>query len=182
MSLPGSLLQSGRNVTLRRLRTDDLREFQAYRHDPEVGRLQGWIPEPDESAMRFLDAMSRAAPFVAGEWFQIGIAEKITDHLIGDIGVMVSQDQSVCETGISLQRASQGRGLAAEALSMAIALVFNQTSVDSIKAITDQRNKPAIRLLQRTGMRQVSTQHTEFRGLPCTEIAFSVLRQPSRNG
>lgn len=173
--------QIGTHVALRRLRADDLQAFQAYRHDPEVGHLQGWVPEPDETAREFLEAMGRAIPFVPGVWFQIGIAEKSTDLLIGDIGVIVSQDQRVSEIGISLGKASQGRGLATEALSMIFKLLFDHSSIESITAITDQRNQSAIRLLGRAGMRQVSTQDAEFRGLPCTEITFSLPR-PSTNG
>ena len=176
MKTPNPLPEIGRNVTLRRLRIEDLRPFQAYRHDPEVGRLQGWTPEPDEAAEEFLAAMSRVTPFVPGKWFQLGIAEKASDLLIGDIGICLSQDQSESEIGISLRGESQGRGLASEALSMAIALIFNHTSSGSVKAITDQRNRAAIKLLERTGMRAISTEETTFRGLPCREIYFSISR------
>ena len=168
-----SLPQTGQLVTLRRLRASDLRAFQDYRHDPEIGRLQGWSPEPDEAAREFLAAMSVAVPFVPGEWFQLGIAESVSDLLIGDIGVRVSLDQSVSEVGISLRRESHGRGLATEALSMAIALIFRYSASGSVRAFTDQRNRSAIRLLRRAGMREIATREAEFRGLPCKEVVFS---------
>lgn len=177
MKPPGIFPQSGSQVTLRNLQVDDLRAFQVYRHDPEVGRLQGWVPEPDESALEFLNAMSRVTSFAVGEWVQLGIVEKVSDRLIGDIGVFVSGDQSEAEVGISLQRESQGKGLAAGALSLAISLIFNHTPVESVKAITDERNQTAIKLLERVGMNACSIQDRLFRGLPCREMTFVLSRE-----
>ena len=174
--LPDPLPCTGRCVVLRRLRSDDLRAFQAYRHDPDVGRLQGWEPMPDDEAAEFLESMNRAAPLVPGEWFQIGIAERDSDRLIGDLGVHVQADQETAEVGFSLRTESQGRGLASEALSLLVGLLFSRTEIGAVHATTDQRNKRAIRLLERLGMTPILTRETEFRGLPCTEITYSLSR------
>ena len=58
---------------LRRLRADDLAAFQAYRHDPEVGRWQGWTPRPDAEALAFLNEMAAAPPFAPGGWTQVAV-------------------------------------------------------------------------------------------------------------
>jgi hypothetical protein len=42
MHLPEPLPIATARTTLRRLSTDDVAAFQAYRTDPEVGRWQGW--------------------------------------------------------------------------------------------------------------------------------------------
>ena len=170
------LPRSGPQVILRKLRVDDLRAFQAYRHDPEVNRLQGWLPEPDQEALEFLSRMGEAIPFIPGEWFQIGIADKISDSLIGDLGVRVSEDEKTAEVGISLGTPAQGRGLATEALSLIINLLFERTPINAVGAITDQRNLPAIRLLERVGMVRGRSKKVEFRGYPCTEISFELSR------
>ena len=82
-SLPDPLPWSSPRLTLRRLRPDDLPAFQAYRHDPEVWRYQGWDPVPDAEALAFLTEMEQAPFGVPGEWLQIAIAAADGDGLLG---------------------------------------------------------------------------------------------------
>ena len=181
MTLSDSLPCVGQEVTLRRLKVDDLEAFQAYRHDPNVARLQGWVPVPDSDARSFLKSMNVAPALVPGEWIQLGIADRISGLLIGDIGLLLREDQRHGEIGISLRTESQGRGYATEATMMALDLLFRQTSIETILATTDLRNTAAKRLLERVGMEQISSERTIFRGLPCTEITLSISR-PTKNG
>jgi hypothetical protein len=58
----------GHRIVLRRLCAADLSNFQAYRHDEEVGRYQGWLPQPDIEALSFLEEMSNSALFPPGDW------------------------------------------------------------------------------------------------------------------
>lgn len=170
--MPDPLPRAGDRVVLRRLRRDDLRAFQAYRHDPEVGRYQGWSPQPDAEAAAFLGEMAGVAIFPAGDWAQLAIADRATGALIGDVGVCVAADGGSAEIGFTLARASQGRGLAAEAVGAAIRLVFDRTEVARVVAVTDARNGAAIRLLERLGMRRVASAPATFRGEPCVEHTY----------
>ena len=144
-------------VRLRRLAVKDLRAFQAYRHDAELGRYQGWSPTSDAAAAAFLAQMSTAVPLQPGVWLQIGIAEDSTDLLVGDIGLLLDENGKQVEIGFTLRRASQGRGMATIALTQAMALVFRHTAVERIIAVTDARNLASIRLLERIGLRKVSS-------------------------
>jgi len=164
-------------ILLRRLGVDDLPAFQAYRHDPEVGKYQGWSATPDDQARAFLAQMHAAAAFVAGEWFQVGISRRDSNLLIGDIGVCVAADGESAEIGFSLGKPHQGQGLAAEALHEAIALLFDVTGVSRIVAVTDARNAPAIALLIALGMRQAETKAAIFRGEACHEHTFTLARR-----
>src|SRR4051812_37183224 len=95
----------GTRVGLRRLRPDDLSTFQDYRADPEVGRFQGWSPMPLGAARAFLAGMNQAPFGVAGEWLQLGIAERETDRLIGDIGFcLCGPGNQHAELGFSVAR------------------------------------------------------------------------------
>jgi aminoglycoside 6'-N-acetyltransferase len=58
-----------------------------------------------------------------------------------------------------------------------IRLIFERTPVARVHAITDARNVPCIRLLERIGMRQVGTLNTSFRGEPCVEHVFEICRR-----
>jgi RimJ/RimL family protein N-acetyltransferase len=155
-------------LTLRRLRADDLPRFQAYRHDAEVGRYQGWEPASDEEARTFLVEMSGAWFGRLGEWLQIAIADAADDLLLGDVGLFVA------EFGITLARAAQGKGLAEEAGRTLIDGLRAHTAVRRLVAITDTRNAPSARLLRRLGMELEAETAAEFRGEPCREWHFSL--------
>ena len=162
---------------LRRLSPGDLTDFQAYRSDPQVGLFQGWTPLSNDEALSYLAEVESAPLLAPGHWTQIAIASIETDRLIGDLGLFVSADQSLAEIGFTLAPRSQGRGLATSAVLAAIELLFERTSVQRILAITDARNTPSIRLLVRVGMSLVSTAEVVFRGEPCTESTYALVRQ-----
>ena len=163
-------------VVLRRLAVSDLRAFQAYRGDPQLARYQGWSAMSDEEATEFLLRMSQSDLLVPGVWSQIGIAQAGAEHLIGDIGLLLSLDGRSAEVGITLGRESQGRGFGAAALREAIRLVFEATKAESVHGVADARNVVSIRLLQRVGMQQLESRNAVFRDEPCIEHIFAVKR------
>jgi RimJ/RimL family protein N-acetyltransferase len=159
---------------LRRLATEDLQDFQAYRTDPGVGLYQGWTPMLGAQALAFLARMRRAPLFMPGEWVQIGIALRPDDGagtpLIGDIGIGIDgDDPSHAQMGFSMNARWQGRGLAAEAVGAARTLLFEHAGVRRLECVTDTRNAASIRLLERLGFRLEHTEDAIFRGLPCRE-------------
>ena len=166
----------GRWVTLRRLSTGDLEDFQAYRHDVELGQYQGWEPQSDDAARAFLGRMAVAPLFTPGQWVQVGIAERANPRLIGDIGLHVAGDARSAEIGFTLARPAQGRGLASEAVTLAIAMLFEQTAVQEIVGITDARNTASIRLLERVGMQRIGEHRAIFRNAPCIEFTYAMAR------
>jgi aminoglycoside 6'-N-acetyltransferase len=172
----GPLPWTGPRIVLRRLAESDLAAFQEYRHDERAGRYQGWTPQPDTEAAAFLRDMGRSAVFPRDAWVQLGIAERASDLLIGDIGVFVDAAGEHSEMGFTLNPQFQGQGLAQEALGGAIQLVFAHTQVTRIECVTDQRNAAAIRLLERVGMQHVATDNAVFRGEACIEYRYRILR------
>lgn len=134
----------------------------------------------DTEAKSFLAAVNVTKLLLPGHWCQIGIANRSADILIGDVGICVAADQSQAEIGFSMARHAQQKGLASEAVREAIQLVFEHSDVGRIIGITDARNLPSIRLLERVGMRKFKEQETVFFDESCTEYFFTVLR--SANG
>lgn len=161
---------------LRRLRAADLPAFQAYRALPELGRYQGWTPMAQAEASNFLAQMSQAPLFPPGEWVQLGIAELASDRLIGDIGLHLSEDASVGEVGFTLEPSSQGRGIATGAVREALSLLFSETSVAKVLGVTDARNLPSIRLLERLGFTHIETREAQFHGEDCIERVYVLPR------
>jgi RimJ/RimL family protein N-acetyltransferase len=161
---------------LRRLRPTDRRAFQAYRAIPELGRYQGWSPMSEAEALEFLAEMNQAPLFTPGEWMQLGIAEPESDSLIGDIGLYLSEDGGTGEVGFTLQPSAQGRGTAGRAVREALQLLFATTAVSRVLGITDARNLPSIRLLERSGFKYLHTRQVQFRGEPCSENVYALER------
>ena len=88
---------------LRRLAVADLAPFQAYRNDPETGRWQGWQPMEDSAASAFLQDVATSPFCTPGHWFQLGIAERDSDALIGDIGWRSDFDTTRAETVLGIK-------------------------------------------------------------------------------
>jgi len=175
--MPAALPCEGRQVRLRRLRAgDDLAAFRAYRSDAELARYQGWQPMDAAAAAAFIAAMA-AAPFCPpGDWCQIGIADLASDTLLGDIGLHLAEDGATLEIGYTLARAAQGAGRATEAVQLAVHAVFTHTAATRVLAVTDERNRPSVRLLQRLGFGLLATQEAVFRGQACREQVFMLER------
>lgn len=171
-----TLPRFGQGFVLRRLTVDDLPAFQAYRHDPELGRYQGWSALSDDAATAFLAEMNATPLLHPGQWTQLAIADPQTQRLIGDIGVFLDPDRRYAEVGFTLARPAQGRGVATAAVREAIRLVFAATPVDRVVGTTDARNSASIRLLERLGMRRTETTNAVFRGEPCVEHVYALLR------
>ena len=163
-------------VVLRRLTPADLEDFHAYRSDPEVARYQSWSSMSAAEAAAFL-AERGAAPFGRPGWFQIGIAERATGRLVGDIGICLHRNEAEpAEIGFTLATSWQGKGLASEAVREALALLFEHTEVTEVLAITDTRNLASIRLLERVGFQWRETVPAVFHGEPCTEHVYWIRR------
>ena len=173
------LPRRGDRVVLRRFAANDLERFQRYRADPGIGRYQGWSPMKRRDAASFIDRMRVERLFAPGAWNQIAIADRATDVLIGDIGLRVADDGRAAEIGFTFARGSHGVGLATEAVRQAIRMLFDQTTIECIVGITDTRNAPSIRLLERVGMRALATRATVFKGEACLETTFSLARDAS---
>ena len=174
-SLDQALPRTTNRLLLRRFRSGDLERFQAYRCDPEVGRYQGWSATDDAGAAAFLDTMATAQIGVPGEWFQIAIVDKASGDLVGDIGIGLSKDRTgAAEIGFSMAPTAQRQGLGAEAVTSVLALLFESGRVDVVEGITDARNIPSIRLLERVGLRLNRTQETMFKGEMCTEHVYAM--------
>ena len=165
---------------MRRLSVSDLGAFQAYRHDEEVGRYQGWLPQPDSEALDFLRKMGSIEFLRNGEWTQLGIARIETpEKLIGDLALYIASDRSKAEIGFSLSREHQGQGLGTEAVGLALEMLWRLTPVQRVEATTDAKNTASARLLERIGMKRTRVLDTEFRGQPCVEWVYT-LQRPTR--
>lgn len=159
-------------TVVRRLAPADVERFHGYRCDADLAAYQGWSPMSLEAARDFIAAMSSIERFGRDAWVQLGIADAATGVLIGDIGLFVEADASVAEIGLTLSRSAQGKGHARRAIALAQALVFASTPVRCLRAVTDARNLPSIRMLERSRFTRCHMYETDFKGQACKEVLF----------
>jgi RimJ/RimL family protein N-acetyltransferase len=139
-------------------------------------RYHGWSAQTDQQALAFIEEMSSVVLFPRGTWVQLAVADRATDGLIGDIGVCVATNGMSAELGFTVSPAFHGQGLGTETAREAMSLLFDHSSVIQVVCITDARNSPAVRLLERIGMRRVATADTVFRGEPCVEHTYAAYK------
>jgi RimJ/RimL family protein N-acetyltransferase len=120
-----------------------------------VARYQSW----DESyamsdAERFLASQRDAELGRAGAWVQLAAVGRCDGALLGDCASHVLHEPpATAEIGITMASASQGRGLAREAVLGLAGALFDRHGMHRVIAQVDDRNGPAQRLFERLGFR-----------------------------
>jgi RimJ/RimL family protein N-acetyltransferase len=166
-------------LILDRLAADDLPELGNYRSDPEVARYQSWEHWTLDDGRRLLQSQEGLSPGTPGAWFQFAVRLEAGGELIGDCGLWVdAEDPRLGEIGFTFGRRHQGQGLASEATEAVLRFAFDGLQLHRVKAVVDCRNLPAVRLLERLGLRREGhhLQHAWFKGAWCDEYAYAALR------
>src|SRR5262249_50351309 len=134
-------------LVLRRLQARDLPDL-LYRGHPDVLPWQGWRSFGPRDAALLIADMAWIHPDLPRRWFQIAIALKEKDRLIGDIGFLTpAENPADTRIGYTLSPDWQGRGLAREAVAALIAYVFERHRKRRVIAGTFPGNAPSQRLL-----------------------------------
>jgi len=167
-------------VTLRRFTEADIPAFLAYRNDPEVARYQSWEACSPDEAKALVAGQKDKEPGAPGLWYQIAIADRDTDALLGDCALKIHEnDPRQATLGITLARGHQGHGLGAEALSCLLDHLFIRMRLHRVTADTDPANIPAWTLLERLGMRREghAIRSLWFKGRWADEFLYAILRE-----
>jgi len=170
-------------LVLRRLLARDAEPLVRYRSDPEVARFQSWEPRLVVEIRRFIDGQTARDPHIPGSWYQIGIALRETDELVGDIGLHVpAHEPRQLEFGITVAPEYQSRGIASEALLALLGYVFDAAAEHRIFASVDPLDHRSIALMRRLGMRQEAhfLKSLWFKGDWADEIVFGMLAREWR--
>ncbi len=125
--------------------------YQNFGTDAAMFRYSGWNPyatpeQAQETVQRFID--SYADPHFYG-W-----AIEHEGHMIGTIGAYdCDQDKNQIEVGFSIERASWGKGYAAEALRAVLEYLTVQEGIARVTAWCASDNIASKRTLEKAGMR-----------------------------
>lgn len=143
--------REGDRVRLRGFRDDDVRDLYAVHSDPEVMRywsFPAWT-QLSQARERLDNAMSGNDPERLLCW---AIADRSDDRLIGGITLFsIDRAQGRAEIGYSLGSSHWGRGLANEAMGLALAYGFDGLGLRRIEADIDPRNVASCALAERVG-------------------------------
>ncbi|WP_342235728.1 GNAT family N-acetyltransferase [Inquilinus sp. OTU3971] len=167
-------------LVLRRIAARDAGAFRAYRDDPEVARWQGWDGCSREEAEAFVAGMEVASYGLPGQWFQIAVAGRTDDRLLGDIGIHVlAGEPRLVELGVTFAGGAQGRGHATEALDALIRRLFTEEARHRLQASIDPRNTRSIALFERLGFRREAYFRRSIwaKGEWCDDVVYALIAE-----
>lgn len=137
-------------LRLRDFRESDLSIFAEYRRDPALCYYQSWDTFNDAQVQAFWRDLKSLHFGQINHWYQIAIADRESDLMLGDCAVHFRSATEV-ELGYTLPFARQGHGYMTEALQHLRTSLVERMGVCSLMAYTDVRNLPSIHLLERLG-------------------------------
>ncbi|MCP4573755.1 MAG: GNAT family N-acetyltransferase [bacterium] len=141
-------------LELRRPRPGDAAAMYSYRSLPEVVCFQCWEPVSAAEVQEFLEGLPDVAPAPAGQWFQLGIYERESGTMVGDLGLRTRASvEDQYEVGITVSPVCQGRGYGAEALTAGLGFAFEQLAAHRVYGSCDPRNTASLALQKKVGMR-----------------------------
>jgi RimJ/RimL family protein N-acetyltransferase len=158
---------------LRPYRPADAPELSAYRSDATTAEFQSWsVPYPLENAERMIASVLAVGVPADGEWYNYGLADPVTDGLLGDVGIHFSSACRTAEIGYTLSPTARGRGLATEATAIVIEYLFTIAGVTRVEASVHPDNLASVRVLDRLGFVYEGTSRQSFWvGDICTDDA-----------
>jgi RimJ/RimL family protein N-acetyltransferase len=170
-------------IRLRPFLAGDLAAFAAYRNEPSIARYQSWTSFTLDDARALHAEMTGKAFGLHDEWYQLALAERGSDRILGDLALHVIDGARV-EIGFTLAPEAQGKGFAREGVKALLDFVFGTFGRSIATAVTDARNTPSIRLLEAVGFEQLpNARHLVFKGEPIVELDFEcrASRWPDRH-
>jgi RimJ/RimL family protein N-acetyltransferase len=166
-------------LVLRSLRAGDAERVHAYRNLPEVAQFQSWDTQSLDEVCTYIADQVELRGDEPG-WYQLAIADRATDRLLGDLGVhILESDIRQAELGFTLAPDAQGHGYAAEAVRAVLGHLFGALGKHRVIASTDPRNERSIALLRRVGFR-LEAHHRDslwFKGAWADDLIFALLRR-----
>ena len=168
-----------KRLFIRALEPKDATDLFSYRSDKESNKYQGWIPETLEETLAFIQKNPPEIN-IPETWFQLGIVEKESGKLIGDIGLhFLDKENKQLEIGCTIDKHYQNQKFALEALEAIIQYFFTQKRKQKITASIDPRNTASIRLMEHLGfLKEAYFEKSIFlRGEWLDDVIYNILAE-----
>ncbi len=132
-------------VTLHNLTRDHLDDFFTWASDPDVAKSMTWEAyENKEEALDFLTRVAKEHPCFKAICFH--------GKIVGSITLMPTK--KIAELGYVLAKKYWGRGIATEAVKIALESGFTELGMSRIEAFVDPNNLASQRVLEKNGMKR----------------------------
>lgn len=164
-------------LIIRSFNEADLDIFTQYRSCPEVAKYQSWTDYTYAEALALFNSTDYANFAVAGQWYQLAIADVGNNQLLGDLAVHFIDDEQV-EIGFTVAPENQKKAIAKEAVSALLAYLFNSLNKHRVVATTDTENLASFALLESLGFKREAhfRQNIFFKGAWGDEYQYAMLR------
>jgi ribosomal-protein-alanine N-acetyltransferase len=140
------VIETGRLI-LRPLVSSDITALKEWMPDKSIYTYWGKGPGKSEKNPELM--------FEKGEKptksFHLGIAEKESDKVIGDIWVYLIENDRMAQIAIRLSKPAQGKGYGTEGLSAMTKFCFENTELRRLWTQVDIRNTASCRMLEKCG-------------------------------
>ena len=131
---------TGERITLRQIGASDMKDLV------EISFYDAVQATSEQEAAAMQDKINQ--DYLDGNSIHWGIADNLTDKIVGTCGYYRGFDKEAGELGCVLLPAYRGKGFMTAALLLAIEFGLNQIGLTRIWAITSQDNPGAIKLLE----------------------------------
>jgi len=143
----------------RAMTADDAEVFFRLKGDPVITRYTG--EEPIASVDLARDAIANYPDFDVHGYGRWGVELKETGELIGFCGLKYLDEFDAVDIGYRFFPEHWGKGYATEASSACLDFGFETLGLERIIGLVLQDNAASIRVLEKTGMREVGPVVTE---------------------
>ncbi|WP_312188016.1 GNAT family protein [Sphingobacterium sp.] len=141
-------------LLIRPIMQEDNQAVFRYRSDKETNKYQGWIPGSLAEVDEFI-AKNPSTFNLPESWFQLVMTDKISNAVIGDIGVhFFGAEHLQVELGCTIKKEAQRQGYAKEGLKTVAQALFRHYNKHRIIASVAPENKASIQLLTSLKFRQ----------------------------
>ncbi|MES2761661.1 MAG: GNAT family N-acetyltransferase [Bacteroidota bacterium] len=130
-------------IILRQVLESDLKDIL------EIQYYDGKAAATEAEAKTMLDKIDQN--YIDGDSIHWGIADKITNQLVGTLGYYRGFEKRTGELGCVLLPAFRGKGYMIMAMELAVDFGIKEIQLQRIVAITTTENEAAIKLLGRLG-------------------------------
>jgi RimJ/RimL family protein N-acetyltransferase len=174
-----SLRLESEQLILRDFQQDDWEPACEWLCDAEVMRFFG-EPFTRDGAKQFVESVANDAMQEDRTRFQLALALREEDSLVGNFSIFIAQDQwhsRLGGLGYRLSRKVWGKGYGTEGVGLLLRLGFEILNLHKIAAGASDGNPASLRVLEKNGMRREGSlvEHQCVNGTWYDEIAFGIL-------
>ena len=159
-------------LRLRPMRPEDVPALEEWMPDKSIYAYWGKGPGKTDRN----PALLFAKPAKPSKSFHLGIEEKATGKIVGDLWVYRIENDRMATVAIRLASSRHGKGYGTEALSAMTRFCFDRTELRRLRAEVDVRNAASRRMLEKCGYRREGpVRHGKMVSTLCDYCVYGIL-------